>query len=37
MACEEAELGADGFELKMKAQQELQERVMSVLLWYNYE
>uniref|UniRef100_A0A1J3I7R6 Uncharacterized protein n=1 Tax=Noccaea caerulescens TaxID=107243 RepID=A0A1J3I7R6_NOCCA len=31
MACEEAELGADGFELKMKAQQELQERQLEML------
>lgn len=27
MACEEAELGPDGFEQKMKAQQQLQEQV----------
>lgn len=32
MACEEAELGPDGFEQKMKAQQQLQEQVMSDLV-----
>lgn len=32
MACEEAELGPDGFEQKMKAQQQLQEQVMSSLV-----
>lgn len=32
MACEEAELGTDGFEQKMEAQQQLQEQVMSALV-----
>lgn len=32
MACEEAELGPDGFEQKMEAQRQLHEQVMSALL-----
>jgi len=32
MACEEAELGQDGFEQKMKALQQLQEQVMLALV-----
>lgn len=32
MVCEEAELGPDGYEQKMKAQQQLQEQVMSALV-----
>lgn len=32
MACEEAELGPDGFEQKMEAQQQLHEQVMPALV-----